>query len=532
MNVNDEPIWRVVTAEPDGTWIADFAVEPVDPEVGGGVGDLQPGSEGQAEQYDDAGNATGAVWRVPNPTLEVDPFEDIVTLNEVLPGTDVEILVNGFPTGSGTAAPWGNSYWEAGAQVDVYPTVDVSAGDVVEAIASTGEVVTTVVSPLTVDGSDIDVQMLTGTANPGAEVFVHAGSDDSDAQRNVTADETGRWTADFATEPKPGEEGQEPPGYGTVDLASMRWLDVGEHVGDGGTTIYRRDERPSLFAFPAEGAIWSFNWYPLDPVDLTISNDSGVAHEVSGLVPEHGPSPTTIGDVTFDLPEENPRASIVYQLPAGIELHPGDRVTMSDALMTVTGEVGEITVDEAHLWDETLSGTTAADSAFVVAFDAEGHIGAVEPVAGTWTTPLCTPDPLGGCDGIDLTHGSAGVVLAFPGEESIDETATGATWSMAPRILSIDAPATAARKTETTVVVTVADIERPDVQSVTIDWGEKKNDNDEDTSIAWLSDPDVPTDLEFTHTYKVKGTVTVTVTMTDAWGSATTQTFPIEITKR
>jgi hypothetical protein len=47
-----------------------------------------------------------------------------------------------------------------------------------------------------------------------------------------------------------------------------------------------------------------------------------------------------------------------------------------------------------------------------------------------------------------------------------------------------------------------------------------------------LSDPDVPTDLEFTHTHKVKGTVTVTVTMTDAWGSATTQTFPIEITKR
>ncbi len=63
--VNDADVFRTVTADAEGDWIADFSADY----------DIVPGSQGAADQRDDDSDGTSVDWNVPDPFFSVSPID-------------------------------------------------------------------------------------------------------------------------------------------------------------------------------------------------------------------------------------------------------------------------------------------------------------------------------------------------------------------------------------------------------------------------------------------------------------------------
>jgi hypothetical protein len=179
------------TVDGNGNWIVNFS----------GIYNIQPGSSGEAIQYDEWGNATYKHWSIP--TFNVFPITETVHATGWPLGASVTLTIDDPSNGPGTdytetqivgAAPWNPD--EIGLGFLLHDSFDVQAGHI---ISLTDGVITKIhtVTNLMITGTNPDTDKVSGTADPGSviDLFIHGvrGFD-----LHVTADGNGNWFADYS----------------------------------------------------------------------------------------------------------------------------------------------------------------------------------------------------------------------------------------------------------------------------------------------------------------------------------------------
>ena len=297
--------WRWVMAdEITGDWVADFATPPAEGE-GDGTCDIDLGTEGEAAQPDDDGDATALPWRVPNPQFVVEPLASSVDGWDWPAGATIDVFLGdpGNPEQQvQTAADESGSFW-ADLGFEVVP------GDVITVTDGTSTKATTVTN-LTVDGVDPDTDTVWGTAAPGAGVQVHIWTPWGEASRWVAADETtGEWTADFST---PLDEEDQlwdiEPG---TDGRAYQWDDDWDATGAGW-----RASSPQFRVNPDLEEVEAWDFEPNSMVDIYVGDPENSDYATSTPTDEWGSAGPVTLDYDIDTGESHHRdGRVEYQGP-------------------------------------------------------------------------------------------------------------------------------------------------------------------------------------------------------------------------
>ena len=181
------------TAGEGGNWLADFDDSGVD---------LAENMGGRAQIYDEMGNGTAVDWYIPNPVFTAFPEQEAVEGWEWPLGATVHLTIDDPATPGSpdheqdetvTLTPWGSG--QLWVWFDFSGVYDMKPGDLVTLTdgVSTRE---HTVRNLAVTTVDADTDIVAGTADPGAEVFVwpHATGE----QIPATADGEGAWEVNFS----------------------------------------------------------------------------------------------------------------------------------------------------------------------------------------------------------------------------------------------------------------------------------------------------------------------------------------------
>ena len=162
---------RNFQADSSGNWMVDYSVPGADGEP---IADIQPGSSGTINAVDNDGDNTSVNWSVPNPSFNVRanenkiegwqwPIGSTVTIEVSRPGESI----------SRTATVVAHAPWDPNSDsyVEYYFTgeFDILAGDVVS-VTQGATTKTTTVTNLAFTDIDLDTDIVTGIASPGANV--------------------------------------------------------------------------------------------------------------------------------------------------------------------------------------------------------------------------------------------------------------------------------------------------------------------------------------------------------------------------
>ncbi len=217
---------------------------------------------------------------------------------------------------------------------------------------SDGTVTKTLVEPL------IEVTVINplqdtvaGTATAGARVAVSP-YDDNNARRYATASASGDWVVDFST---PGSELDEQTLF---DIQFGNWGNATIYDGDGDSTAYEWQAATSFYVFfanwgnPNNGISFDVHGYkwPLNtPVTMTVDK----------LETELSPDYTRIAYMEVQDWGGNPQ--LVFDT-AGMIVHTGDLITVTDGKMTISHTITALTITEFNVDTDTVSGTAGPNS--------------------------------------------------------------------------------------------------------------------------------------------------------------------------
>lgn len=149
--------------------------------------EMVPGTEGGLEQSDSDGDYTSFYWYLPDPIIEVNPYNNDVGISW-LPGNAEVILTIGTHSWTGQSDVDGDAYFA------VYP-FNIRAGHVVQVTCGEFAVQHTVF-PLGVTSADLEAEVLTGKAAAERIVNIRINNPFSYnySRRNIITDDSGNWT--------------------------------------------------------------------------------------------------------------------------------------------------------------------------------------------------------------------------------------------------------------------------------------------------------------------------------------------------
>ncbi len=250
VGIGGEPDSRGVTTDASGNWTADFSI------AGDGYGpyDIGPGTDVHAMQWDVDGDSTNAGWHVPNPSFTVEITNEQAWGWDFPADTEL-LLVRGTDDWVTTTDEWGNFH------IDLQDPFGFDAGDYVTVTAGAVSKDHTVTN-LAVTAVDPVADTVTGSADPGTDIWVDVGDGIGQSGRTVTADGGGVWVADFAV---PGDGG------GTHDIqpGSNGW--AMQHDGDSDSTqVGWWVPNPHFNVSPRTGEIWANEFQPNGSIAITI----------------------------------------------------------------------------------------------------------------------------------------------------------------------------------------------------------------------------------------------------------------------
>jgi hypothetical protein len=315
------PEFTAVSAQViNNTWTADFS----------GIYDIHPGDNGVARWWDANENMTSDYWSLPNPNFAVRANSDTLEGWEWPDGSMVTIEIDhdgdGQPEASGTApvgpAPW-NPY-EIRFDYNFSGEYDIQPGDVVTVTDGVSTKSTTVTS-LAFTDIDLDTDVVTGIASPGAYVNIWICDETGcDYNRQVTANgTTGIWQADF------GHVGTEWDEQTIADLVPGTWIDSIEYDGNGNGTMYGINvPNPHIEANILSNWVQAREWPKYTVMTLEIddlSNGLGGVDYIKAVVMDQAPwNPGDPNDIVAD-----------FDL-SGFTLEAGDVITVSGEIDGVT----------------------------------------------------------------------------------------------------------------------------------------------------------------------------------------------------
>ncbi len=156
-----------------------------------GIVDIQPGTEGWFDKWDEDGDNTVVTWRIPNPRVSINLLTSVIYANGWPAFADLTLKVN-TSTFYATVDFWGRATFE-----DL--GIEITPGDLIE--MTDGDTTKNHTVPL-LEVTDVnwDLDKVTGNTDPDTEIMVSAEFPDGSGNSTlwVTSDELGRWYADFS----------------------------------------------------------------------------------------------------------------------------------------------------------------------------------------------------------------------------------------------------------------------------------------------------------------------------------------------
>lgn len=381
---------RHETADGSGSWAANYAI-PGDEGDEQTTLDLVAGTGGGAAEYDGDGDGTEIGWRIPNPSFRVVPNRDYTHGWEWSANAMLTFLLDDPGNGPGvdyttttTADEWGNFNFNLSDAPDILPGFLVTVTDSVATKSHT-------VFNLTVTVMDVDLDTVSGAADPGAAVQVWACDPSNCANRHVITDPMGLWTADFA-HPGPGGDEQL-----ILDIVPGTWGGAEQLDEDGdGTQFDWNAPDPHLAARPNEERVEGWGWPAGANVSLAIDDPSnGQGVDYTAVQTADGG-----GNLNFDL------RPISYDIVAGME------VTLTEGSEIQAHVVTNLVVTTVDMANDTVSG--AADPGTNVDVWICDWMGCanrheVADGSGNWTADFAHPGDLPDEQDIrDITVGMGG----------------------------------------------------------------------------------------------------------------------------
>jgi hypothetical protein len=309
--------FQIVTADiTEGTWSAVFA-----------AGDIDIGTEGNANQCDEDGDETHIYWYVPNPRFNIDPQANDLWGHDWEPYEEISITIDYAAGGQDSFTEELSEYGDFWINLWEKYSCDVSAGDTITLDDGT-TTRTHVVMNLTVDSVNPAANSVSGYAEPNSDVLVEIHGHDPDyyvvEELWVKADGTsGEWIAQFSNPIGPGSNGAAEQSYD--DEASTR--------------IHWRAPNPHFMVARDDNFIWGHDWKGSAAITVTIDNAPAPFYPVTD---EWG---------SFDL----------WDLD-GYDIQVGDVVTVSDGDNVVTHTVTDIQITEIDEENSIIRGTAYENS--------------------------------------------------------------------------------------------------------------------------------------------------------------------------
>ncbi len=333
----------------DGETLFDFS----------GIVDIQPGTEGWFDKWDEDGDNTVVTWRVPDPRFSVNSINDAVYGNRWSSFANLTLKVNS-DIFTATADFWGNASFE-GLSIDIIP------GDLIEMTDGVRTKMHTV--PL-LEVTDIDWEedIVSGIANPLTDVVVNTNRADGTGNEILfdASDSAGNWEVDFT---------------GLVDIihGSEGWAAI-EDDDDDGTWVDWRVPAPRFGVNLNWNYIWGDQWEAGSPITVNVRGT----------------------DVTT---ETVPVDGVIGIDISGYNVQPGDIVTVRDSQTTKSILVRNLAITKVDPLSDTVSGM--ADPGSEIATWAEkgdglGHsVSTVTDATGKWVADYAGI-------GVDLVLGDYG----------------------------------------------------------------------------------------------------------------------------
>jgi len=256
--------YRLVTVEPDGTWMVSFD-EAVGEDPRDQAYDIGPGTHGSADQFDDDGDQTSYWWGIPDPRFTLNPRYNDMWGNEWNPGQELFVDVYDGETPLGSAFTdqvneWGDFF----INLDDFG-LDIEAGHRV--VVTQGEVVRThVIEHLRIMDVNAETNLVYGVAADNREdVTVHVWLGEGIHEhptRIVDADGSGDWEADFT---------------GLYDIEEDSEIHAHVHDEEGNATYAEWTGPPAtrIAVNPVQNLVEGSDWFPNQVVNLSIAHDGG-----------------------------------------------------------------------------------------------------------------------------------------------------------------------------------------------------------------------------------------------------------------
>ena len=377
-----------------GDWTADFST-PGDEDFEQDTFNIGPGTQGAANQSDDDGDATVIDWLVPNPSFQAWPEGDFVHGNEWPEGALVTLTIDdpGIPgpvdyTDSQTVTF--DPCCGVMVNFDLQGIFDIQAGHIVT-LTDGVTVKTHTVTDLTVTSVDPDTDTVTGTADPGSDVWV----DTCCSSRHEVANGSGDWSADFST---PGDEDFE---QNTFDIVPGSGGQASQSDDDGDATqVNWRVPNPNLWVSPVYDLVDGNEWPEGALVTLTI-DDPGTGPGVD----------YTDSQIAGPIPWNPQQIGVRFEFQGLFDVQPSHVVALTDGVTTKTHTVTNVSLSGVDPDTDTVSGTADPDSDVWVQiwdeFGTQRH--EVADGFGDWTADFSTPgDEPGEEQTYDIGPGSQG----------------------------------------------------------------------------------------------------------------------------
>jgi len=392
---DERSIYRNVTADGTGGWVADFSVA-----VGAGsmdaAFDVVPGTDATANLTDDDDDMTGIDAAAPNPRFSVDPSTNRVQGEDWSGSSSVTITVDDpdtigapdYTSGPVDVESWGPDPSEVGFSTEI--GFDVAEGHTVT-VAGESATKSHVVTGLVLDGIDEGADVVSGHAAPSSEVLVMLWGTDTlpHVERVVSADATGYWEADFSEAVGPDQS------QGTRDVTvdtggAVRQSDVDDDSTELGIGSGEESLQGSLFVVVSDqgdAGVGGAGWNADDSITVEVLDGGSVMATVTTVTPP------------------DPDEDYWWGVGTGIAIHPGWTVTATgdQSGYTVSTEVTDVVVEG---WDDqcTVYGTTTYDPSNLVVDVYEPQeltrfvtwtTDSSVPAVHSWTADFCQ-DPLEG----------------------------------------------------------------------------------------------------------------------------------------
>ena len=267
-------IARWVTADSGGHWTADFSTTGV-LDFEQTTLDIQAGTGGWVMQEEADRDTTAVFWRVYVPFIQVEPSAHQIRAYDWPEGSLLTLTLDdpsngpGVDTSAVSATVWDDPWHDHTLAVFWIGDFDLAPG--VEVQVTDGETTRThVITHLTGGGASESLETVWGRASPGSEVLVWVGGQNY-AERHVTADGNGDWTADFST-----PESADGPGSVVVDFQPGASGQAQQIDGENNATLWswRILDVPWVSVSLNENLIESGEWLDGQSVQLTIDDPS------------------------------------------------------------------------------------------------------------------------------------------------------------------------------------------------------------------------------------------------------------------